>query len=139
MIPTDCRSAPRFTLHVPLSFCSLMPHRSRVEQRASSINISAEGVCFLTRVAMCVGDAINILLAMPKRVTGTKSNRRRFVGRVAHIESTDMPQGCSRIGIHLIRYEPVLQTDKDETVGSKLHRRRGQGPLPEPQQRLCVA
>ena len=70
-----------------------------------TINISTGGVYFATTIVMSVGDAIEILTGMPERVTGAKAIVRRFTGRVAHVESKNMPQGYSRIGVQLLYYE----------------------------------
>jgi len=81
---------------------------SEGEYQARAINMSTRGVYFATNVILCVGEALEILLEMPKRVTGVKAGMRRFAGRVAHIESTNMLPGLSGIGVQLLYYERDL-------------------------------
>jgi len=81
---------------------------SKGEYQARAINMSTRGVYFATNVILFVGEALEILLEMPKRVTGVKAGIRRFAGRVAHIESTNMLPGLSGIGVQLLYYERDL-------------------------------
>jgi hypothetical protein len=101
------RITPRFKLQTRLSF-----HRMETlcgsEHQAKAINISTRGVYFATDVILCVGEAVEVLLDMPKRVTGVKAGMRRFAGRVTHIESKNMPQGLSGVGVQLLYYERDL-------------------------------
>jgi hypothetical protein len=70
-----------------------------------TINISPGGLYFATTLVMSVGEAIEILTEMPERVTGAKAIIQKFTGRVAHVESKNMPPGYSRIGVQLLHYE----------------------------------
>jgi len=81
---------------------------SEGEHQARAINISTRGVYFATDVVLRIGEAVEVLLEMPKRVTGTKEGLRRFTGRVTHIESRNLPQGLSGIGVQLLYYERDL-------------------------------
>src|ERR1035437_5928158 len=65
----DRRRSPRFKLQTSLSFNRRMPLSGSEQTKA--INISATGVCFATRVVLCVGEVVEVLLEIPKRVTGT--------------------------------------------------------------------
>jgi hypothetical protein len=107
MATTDRRITPRFKLHTPLSF-HRMEALSEGEQRAKAINISTRGVYFTTDLVLRVGEAVELLLEMPKRVTGAKASSRRFTGRVTHVELKNMPQGLSGIGVQLLYYERDL-------------------------------
>jgi hypothetical protein len=78
------------------------------EQRAKAISISTRGAYFATGLPMCVGEALEVLLEIPKRVTGTNWGIRRFAGRVTHVQSKDMPEGLSAIGAQLLYYERDL-------------------------------
>jgi hypothetical protein len=98
---------PRFKLHIPLFF-HRMEALSEGEQQAKAINISTRGVYFTTNLALRVGGAVELLLEMPKRVTGAKASARRFTGRVTHVELTNMPVGLSGIGVQLLYYERDL-------------------------------
>jgi hypothetical protein len=54
---------------------------------------------------MSVGEIIEVLMEIPRRVTGAKPINRRFTGRVTHVKSEIMPQGISIIGVQLLYYE----------------------------------
>jgi hypothetical protein len=104
---SDRRITPRFKLHTPLSFRRIEA-LAEGAQRAKAINISTRGVYFITDLDLQVGEAVELLFQMPERVTGAKPSSRRFTGRVTHIESQNMPQGLSGIGVQLLYYERDL-------------------------------
>ncbi len=109
MTKPERRITPRFKLHTPLTF-----HRkeanSEATQAANAINISTRGVYFASSIGFCVGEALEVSLEVPKRVTGSHAKNRCFIGRVAHVESQSMPQGQSGIGVELLYYELDLIT-----------------------------
>jgi hypothetical protein len=81
---------------------------SEGEQQAKAINISTRGAYFATSLVLRVGEAVELLLQMPKRVSGAKVSSRRFTGRVTHVELENMPRGLSGIGVQLLYYERDL-------------------------------
>jgi hypothetical protein len=107
MAKSERRITPRFKLRIPLSFHRIQAF-SEGEQLAQAINISTRGVYFMTDRMMCVGESLEVLLEMPKRVTGVKGATRRFVGRVSHVELQTTPQGQPGIGVQLLYYEHDL-------------------------------
>src|ERR1700720_4453262 len=107
MVAPEHRITPRFKLHTALSF-HRMETPSGGAHQAKAMNISTRGVYFATDIVLSVGEAVEVLLEMPKRVTGVKAGMRRFTGRVTHIESKNMPQGHSGIGVQLLYYEHDL-------------------------------
>jgi hypothetical protein len=107
MAASERRITPRFKLHTPLSF-HRMEALSEGVQQAKAINISTRGVYFTTNLVLRVGEAVELLLQMPKRVTGAKPSNRRFTGRVTHVEWQNMPLGLSGIGVQLLYYERDL-------------------------------
>lgn len=104
---TERRITPRFKLHARLIF-----HRteSLLEgvQKADAINVSTRGVYFMTGLSMHVGEALEVLLSVPRRVTGTKAAMRRFVGRVSHVDVNGVPGGQAGVGVQLLYYERDL-------------------------------
>jgi hypothetical protein len=110
MATPDRRITPRFNLHTPLAF-QRRETPSEGEQRAKAINISTRGVYFATGLAMRVGEAVEVLLEIPRRVTGTNGGIRRFAGLVTHVESKNMAEGISGIGVQLLYYERDLGID----------------------------
>lgn len=101
------RVTPRYRLQTPLVF-----HRMEAllegEQKADAINVSTRGVYFMTALSMHVGEALEVLLAVPRRVTGTKAAMRRFVGRVSHVDVNSVPGGQAGVGVQLLYYERDL-------------------------------
>jgi Tfp pilus assembly protein PilZ len=115
MATPEHRITPRFKLHTALSFHRMETPSGRAHQ-AKAMNISTRGVYFATDIVLSVGEAVEVLLEMPKRVTGVKAVMRRFTGRVAHIESKNMPQGHSGIGVQLLYYEHDLVKIRDDLL-----------------------
>ena len=107
MATHEHRITPRFKLHTRLSF-HRMETLTEGEHQARTINVSTRGVYFASNIILCVGEALEVLLEMPKRVTGVKAGIRRFAGRVTHIESANMLPGLSGIGVQLLYYERDL-------------------------------
>ena len=101
MSALEHRITPRFKLHVPLSF-QRITSASEGEYQTRAINISTCGIYFTTTVVLCVGEALEILLEMPKRVTGAKTGMLRFAGRVTRVDAQNMPEGFSGIGVQLL-------------------------------------
>jgi hypothetical protein len=112
MSESDRRRAPRFNFRIPLSF-----HRkglpSADEHRANSINVSVAGVSFVTTLPLPIGEALEVQMEIPKRVTGFKSLSRRFTGRVIHAESKHTPKGESAIGVQLLYYDTQIYPTPD--------------------------
>jgi hypothetical protein len=70
-----------------------------------AINISTRGVYFTTNIMLLVGEPLEVILEMPKRVSGASVGIGRFAGRVTHIERKNLPQGLSGIGVQLLYFE----------------------------------
>jgi PilZ domain len=115
MASHERRITPRFNLHTPLSFNRQDAH-VQVDEQANAINVSTSGVCFITRLRVSVGDFIEVLMEIPRRITGMKAVSRRFTGRVTHIEPQNMPEGVTKIGVQFLYYE--LLDARAQTVGS---------------------
>jgi hypothetical protein len=107
MAKPERRITPRFKSHTPLTF-----HRtesiSEGAQEAKAINVSIRGVYFASSLGFCVGEALEVSLELPKRVTGTTPISCRFTSRVAHVESHCLPLGESGIGVQFLYYETDL-------------------------------
>ena len=104
-VSIDRRSTPRFKLNTSLSFSRRMSLSDSEQTRA--LNISITGVCFATRLALSVNEVVEVLLEIPKQVTGTMAIPRRFTGRIAHVDSQTNLPGYSRIGVQLLYCETV--------------------------------
>jgi hypothetical protein len=92
-----------FQASFPLRFHRLNTLSER-EQGENSINISSSGIYFTTNLPLSVGEAVEVLLKMPKRITGTHGIERCFTGSVTHIESTKLPEGYSGVGVQFLCY-----------------------------------
>jgi PilZ domain len=105
MVKSERRITPRFNLRIALKFHRIIaPSR---QERANAINVSTRGVYFVTNQQVQLGEAIEISLEVPKRVTGSRAINRRFAGRVAHIYSSEVP-GQVGVGVQLLYYEHDL-------------------------------
>ena len=111
------RIMPRFKIHTPLAFNRMKP-LFESEQLAKAINISATGVYFATSLAVSVGEFIEVLIEIPRRVTGAKAISRRFTSRVTHMECEGMPQGISRIGVLFLYSELLISAGSKSSVGA---------------------
>jgi hypothetical protein len=109
MATSERRVTPRLSLAIPISF-HRMGAPSEVDEKTKAINISTRGVYFLSAREMSVGEALQVRLAMPRRLTGTGSATRTFIGRVSHVERCGMPAGQSGVGVQLLYYERDLPT-----------------------------
>jgi hypothetical protein len=104
MPTSEQRITPRFRFRTPMSFHRMEPV-SGAEHQVKATNISTTGVYFTTKIVLCVGEAVEVLLKMPKRVSGVKTGIRGFAGRVTHVESKNMPPGVFGIGVQLLYFE----------------------------------
>jgi PilZ domain len=103
MTTSERRIARRFKVRIPLRFHRLNTLSER-DQGENSINISSSGIYFTTNLPLSVGEAVEVLLKMPKRITGIRGVERCFTGWVTHIESTKLPEGYSGVGVQLLCY-----------------------------------
>jgi hypothetical protein len=62
---------------------------------------------------MSVGEIIEVLMEIPRRVTGAKPISRRFTGRVMHIESENVSQGISIVGVQLLEGTYATSNNRD--------------------------
>jgi hypothetical protein len=114
-MPTpDDRITPRFKLHTPLSFHSMETPLD--VRQAKCINISTRGVYFVTDAVLRVGEAVEVVLDMPKRVTGSKGGIRRFTGRVTHIQPKNILREAFGIGVQLLYYARDLEAAPSPSV-----------------------
>src|SRR5258708_30949464 len=114
MSVSERRIARRFILNVPLQ---LLPIKgpSQAAWAVETMNISTRGVYFATDLPLCQGQLVQVLLQMPKEVSGNVMNERRFTGRVAHVHPNGFANGMSGVGVHFLYYEEIaLQLQKQE-------------------------
>jgi hypothetical protein len=104
MTTDERRYTHRYGLKVPLVFCSTHTPLTNGHQ-AKSINISSRGVYFVTSHPVFVGLPVQVLLRMPKKITGTPPAERVFDGRVSHVEWQNLPSGSSGVGVEFFCWE----------------------------------
>jgi len=102
----DRRISPRFKLPTVLAFSRTKPLFDS-QQKTKAINISTTGVCFATSVTVSVGELLEVLLGIPRRVTGLRATVRKFTGRITYIDPHHDPLGNSRVGVQFLYYEVV--------------------------------
>ena len=110
MFASECRTTRRRKLHLTLRF-----HRQNAliagKNGATSVNISTNGVYFISSLPLLVGEKIEVSMKMPRKITGEKASTRLFTGRVTHVDSRGSPPRFSRIGVHLRYY--VLESGRE--------------------------
>jgi hypothetical protein len=104
MATSERRITRRLKLRIPLRFHRLNTLSER-DQGENSINLSSRGIYFTTNLPLSVGEAVQVHLKMPKRITGTHSIERCFTGWVTHIESTNIPGGYSGVGVQFLCHQ----------------------------------
>jgi len=130
MSVSERRIARRFILNVPLQ---LLPIKapSQAARTVETMNISTRGVYFTTDLPLCQGQLVQVLLQMPKEITGNVVNARRFTGRVAHVDPNGFANGMSGVGVQFLYYgELALQLHEQELESSEA-RSIQQGLLPK--------
>jgi PilZ domain len=75
------------------------------EQRAESIDLSERGIFFVTDMPLQKGEAIEVLLKMPREITGEPTTEWRCTGLVVRIEPLESPQGRLGVGVRFDCYE----------------------------------
>lgn len=118
MFTPERRMTPRFKLRNWLAFSRTVPP-AQGPQETKAIDISTTGVCFATSLPMSVGEVIEVVLGIPKRVTGEPAIIRKFTGRVTSVVPATNSAGPSRIGVQLLYGEvPALIFDRKSAVSN---------------------
>jgi sigma-B regulation protein RsbU (phosphoserine phosphatase) len=130
MSASERRTAHRFILSVPLQL-QLIQAPSLAARELKTMNISTRGVYFATDLPLCQGQLVQVLLQMPKEISGNVVNERRFTGRVAHVDPNEFANGMSGVGVQFLRYgEIAVQLHEQEQENSEA-RSIQQGLLPK--------
>jgi Tfp pilus assembly protein PilZ len=85
------------------------------EQRAESENLSERGTFFATDAPLAIGSALEILLKMPKEITGKPATEWRCTGRVVRLGPVDTPRGKLGVGVQFDCYE-ILRSKTDTAL-----------------------
>ena len=73
------------------------------EQSCQTINVSMLGAYFSAEVAPEVGDLVQVLIALPEKVTGKQTAHYCFTARVVHVEA-------GGVGVNFYSYERLEQS-----------------------------
>lgn len=98
------RQGHRFIMRVPLRFHATKETVLR-EESASSMNISTNGVYFVTDQKVTTGLMVQLHLKMPKEIAGYDVEEWSFTGRVTHVEPLNRQNGKSGVGVQFLFYE----------------------------------
>jgi hypothetical protein len=110
MNTNERRLTNRFNLKVPVRF-RLLSNAATPEQKAESVNLSQRGVYFATGFPPPVGALVELIVKMPREVTGPAATELRCTARVVHVEPDTFMDGKSGVGVQLERDE-VLDIGK---------------------------
>ena len=73
-----------------------------------SVNISDNGLYFVTDSVMQPGSAIDISFVMPAEVTGTSPMKVRCTARIIRVDREGQPEGRAAIAAHIERFETIV-------------------------------
>lgn len=75
------------------------------EKRAQSVNLSQRGIFFVTDFAPGKDDIVEILLKMPREITGEPTTEWRCTGHVVRVEPLVSPKGRVGVGVQFYCYD----------------------------------
>jgi len=110
---TERRTATRLNLTIPLRFRPIT-NPATPEQSAETMNLSPRGVCFSTAFPLSVGTPLELLLKMPRELSGKVPSEVRCTARVVHIQPDVSVGGKAGVGVQIERYEALRS---GETAG----------------------
>jgi len=115
MNASDRRRDPRVNVCMPVQFRELNLPGS-IRQKAESVNLSQNGICFVTDVPLRIGTHLEVSLRIPHNLAETASSDVMCVGREVHIRPDSPQAGMSGIGLHIERFE--VKTPQRERLAS---------------------
>jgi hypothetical protein len=109
MIKSQRRFTPRLNLKVPLRF---LPGGTpgKPEHTGESVNLSAQGVFFITDRPPQVRELIYVSFSMPQEITGRPPTEYQYVASVAHRRLINPEEGKYGVGVKLLCYADVEPT-----------------------------
>jgi hypothetical protein len=100
---SDRRSTPRHNIQTRLRV--RVPGSTSPERRATAENLSKGGVCFATDLLLKMGAKVELLLKMPREITGVLASEWLCTGHVVRVEPGRSPRGLQRVGVQFDCYE----------------------------------
>src|ERR1700722_7348556 len=99
----DRRVSTRHAVKTPLKvrlWKSALP-----EHAGGSVNISGQGMFFVTGLCMGVGRVVGVVLKMPLEITGEPETEWRFTGHVVRVSQVDSEVGTQGVGVQFDCYQ----------------------------------
>lgn len=106
------RDIPRYSVRIPLRFREVGLASNGSEHRTESLNISRRGLFFASDTELQVGTPIEILLRMPREVTGLLTVEARCFGRVVHARRGMFADGRNGYGVQIERFTSPAYAEK---------------------------
>ena len=113
MRQNERRLTPRRKIKVPL-IVQPLDGRKGPPQMVDSINISARGVCFVSRVSFEPGDSLQISLHMPERISKRPPEEWKCLARVVFARPLRGETGGIGIGATFLYYERVSKASDEK-------------------------
>ncbi len=103
----DRRKSPRLDHKVPVK---LKPSEGTTPYMASgeSVNISEEGLYFVTDSPVQPGALIDLSFTMPTGVTGSSPMKIRCTARVIRVDRNPESDGKTAVAAHIERFETII-------------------------------
>ncbi len=108
--PMERRRTERLKLAIPLSVSVL--NSSAPGHGTESVNVSAGGMYFATKLPVSRGTGVQLLFKMPEEVTHSAASDWVCMGHVVHVKPVSAPDGWLGVGVQFDCYEIVPTTDK---------------------------
>ena len=111
MLTSNRRLTTRVGLWIPVRFRSL--HTPTLPlQNAESVNLSERGVYFETDVAPAVGTPVELILKMPRELTGREPTELHCMARVVHVHADPLSSGKAGVGLYIEHYESMVPVEQ---------------------------
>jgi hypothetical protein len=106
------RFLPRVNLQIP----ARIRHATKAnpEQSCQTINVSMLGAYFSVDVPPKVGELVQVLIELPKKVTGKQTAHYCFTAMVVHVEPDGPAQRKHGVGVHFYSYERLEESKRRE-------------------------
>ena len=95
-----------YGIKVPPVFCPIhSPSTNTNGRQAKSINMSSQGVYFVTNHPIFVGLPVQVRVRMPRRTARTLPSERILTGRVSDVEWKDVPSESPAVGVEFFYWQ----------------------------------
>jgi hypothetical protein len=107
---SERRFLPRVNIEIPMR----LRHATEAspEQACQTINVSVMGAYFSVDVAPKVGELVQVLIELPKKVTGKQTAHYCFTAKVIHVEQDRPVPRKNGVGVNFYSYERLEQSKR---------------------------